>query len=651
MLHFQNKNPKPVPDDDETAPSAPEAAQPRLQDRADQQMTNVIGSVFSVSSFLCLIAIAVLGLFFVNIVAEGGEIGMLPILSALGVSFVFGMLILDFTHARALSGYRAARERNARRAKAVASGILAVLLGMIHPLMALAIPASAAIGVLGHVLVHRFSANEPMWDFLPKEAISILSGRDGIGLAMSVVRPKSHVMAAPMTKAGTALSAVSALAVGSYLVAENVLAMAAFIPMIFGSIFAAEAIISYAEGRLSRRETALVPARNVERLDVAGEDEEFLGLNVQGLTVRNAAGKLILTDVNLEVGPGQITGVVGASGSGKSLLLNAIADPFSIAHGDVVGRVHVGQNDLWSRQSADQNVPFVFLPPNPIVLPTSGADNLSCFHDGDMLARGKWFLERFVFAVDMVESICKVPNAQTLPSMQIKALALARAFLLGPPLYMMDMPEESLPDKQIAVLVHRLGQEARMGRSVLMITNNRALLESCDRLVVMQHGRIIDFGPADEVSSRRAAGWNRFLGDRAPETEEVLVNWIRSHFHRDGDEANRRKVASIASDLLALSCQSADARLGGRVQFLFKHFEGHCLLRMSDEDPPLGANTLQKGKQDAGSETQDHNLSPLASIIRKSEKLDCDTKQDSRRLTVQIATYDPRKTGKTPNAA
>lgn len=644
MQHFPKQNKK-TTQDTKPDPIAPEIAMPRMQDRADQRFTNFIGGLFSISSFLCLIGIAVLGLFFVRIVAQGGETGMLPIFVALGGSLVLGMLLLDFTHARALSGYRAARMRNARYTKALFSGLLCIFLGMIHPLMALAIPVSAGFGVLMHLGLRRLSVNEPLWDFLPKEAISILSGRDRIGLEMTATRPVSHALSTPVTRASNALAVISALAAGSYLIAANIMTMAAFIPLVLGSAWASDAIVAYAESRFSRRDTARVPASRVERIENEQDDEEALGLNIGGLTVRDANGQLILTDVDVQVGPGQITGIVGTSGAGKSLLLKAIADPFSISNAEVSGRAFIGRTDLWSRQSSDQNVPFVLLPPEPIVLPASGANNLSCFHDGEMLTRGRWFLERLVFAIDIVDNICNAPDAQALPSMQLKALALARAFLLAPPLYLMDRPEDGLPDKQIFALVHRLEQQARMGRSVLMVTNNRALLESCHRLIVMQNGRIVDYGLAADVTDSMDSGWSRFRGTRRPDTEEVLVNWVRSHFFRDGDEANRRKVAGIASDLLALSCQSADVRAPGEVQFHFKNFDGHCLLRMSDEDPAVGTSTIQKVKRDAASTTEDHNLSPLASVYRQAEKVECDTKTENRRVSAQIEIYDPRKTG------
>lgn len=642
----------PVPDDTaEREQSSPaERNTPRLQDRSEQRLTSFIGALFTVGSFLCLIALAVLTLFFVSVVAQGGEVGMVPILTALGLSLVLGMLMLEFTHARALAGYRAAREHNARRSRAIASGVLCVLLGMIHPLMGLAIPVSAGIGWLGHMILHRFGDIEPAWDFLPREATSILSGRDQIGLQMAGQHAPSHVMAGPVTRAGSVLSVLVAVASGSYLLATDVMAMAAFVPLIVASYWATQEILDYSAHRFSRRDGTIVPAAFVDR--IAGEETaEPLGLNVRDLTLRLAGGGFLMADVNLEVEPGQITGILGPSGSGKSLLLQAIADPHSLSGVEVAGSVQMGQTDLWHRYSRDQTLPAIYLPPEPILLPASGIDNLTCFHREDMLSRGKWFLKQLVFDIDLVEGICNASDARQLPSVQRKALAIARAFVLGPSLYLFDTPEGGLPDKQIGAVAHRLKQEARMGRSVLLVTHNRALLETCDRLIVLQQGRIVDYGPAAEVRGRMESGWSRFVGLRIHETETILINWVRSHFFRDGDEPNRRSVAAVASDLLAFSCQSTDAREPGKVQFLFKHFEGYCLLRMRDRDPPVGNSTLRKARAEANSAQDRNRLSLLGSVMRSALEVECGSKQDDREITVKIETFDPRKKGQRADAS
>ena len=623
---------------------APDVAAPKLMDRSQPRLTSIIGGLFSLGSFLCLIAVSVLALFYVTIVALGGEVVMIPIFTALGASLVAGMLLLDFTHAKSLAGYRAAREKTALRSRAMASVFICILMGMIHPLMACAIPLSAGLGCLGHYLLKRLGRSETAWDFLPKESISILSGRDRIGFRMAQNQPRSHVMSAPTTRAGNAVSVLFSLAFGSYLVAENIMAMAAFVPLVMASLWASQEILNQAEAHFAQPDNGVIPAAKVARIDIESE-EDRLGLNVHGLSLRTPDGASLMSDVDLEIEPGQIVGILGASGAGKSLLLRAISDPFSLSNVSVTGTVQFGHTDLWLRRGATQDVPVVLLPSEPLLLPASGTDNLTCFHDDDTLKIGRWFLERLVFSIEMVDSICDASDAQTLPSMQRKVLAMARAFLLRPSLYLLDRPEDGLPEKQANAVVHRLKQEAKSGRSVMMVTNNRTFLNACDRIFVLQQGRIIDYGNAKDVRDRMEVGWSRFIGDRSLETNDTIVHWASSHFLRDGDEGNKRKVAVIAADMLAFSCQSADMRNPGKVQFLFKHFEGHCILRMIDDDPPVSAGAIHKAQTEAASDLNLGKMSLLGGIMRNSEQVECTAQQDGREVKAQIKTYDPRKPG------
>ncbi len=647
MLHFSDRGkgePHPEKDEGDNV-NAPKVADILMMDRSDVRWAAILSALFSTGRMMCLFALAVLGIFFGTVVANQGEVRMIPILLGLGVTFVIGIILLEFAHVRALAGYRDARRRYALRSRALVAGAICIVLCMIHPLMGLAIPIGAGVGALGQLVLSRYARNEPLWDFLPTEAISILSGRDRIGATLATSRPRDHALAAVVTRSGSALSVVVALAIGAFLIAQSIMAIAAFVPLVLGTLWATEAILEYVHNHFSQEEVTLLPVSEVRAGPAPDEDDtqDQLGLKVHDLNVRNHKGVALLRGINLNIAPGTVTAVIGPSGAGKSLLLQSIVDPFSLANMEVSGFVRQSGQDLWKRQTSAQSVPAVFLPPHPVVLPATGAENLSCFHGDEMLTRGKWFLEQMVYAVDMVDGICAAQNAQTLPSMQIKALAMARAFTLGPQVYLMDRPEDGLPEKQIAALVHRIEQETRMGRCVVIVTDKRALLDVSDQMVVLQDGQVIDYGPSKEVRGRMETGWARFLGARRLVTEENLCNWIHSHFYRDGDEANRRKVAQVASDLLTFSCQTANPLTPGDVSFTFKHFRGFCILRMQDSDPPVSAGKLQQAQDEVSNDDGESKLSQLARIIRNSMSIEADMRGDERLLEVKIETYDPRK--------
>ncbi len=353
-------------------------------------------------------------------------------------------------------------------------------------------------------------------------------------------------------------------------------------------------------------------------------------------------GRLLLSDVSFHLEPGTVTGVIGDSGAGKTILLQSLADPFAARGLDVKGAVSLNGADLWVRQATAQSTPVVHLPDTTLLLEASGLENLTCFHNEIAEQRGKKLLEQLVFSTASVDEICSARDATHLPEMQRQCLALARGFLLSPQVYFMDRPERGLPEKQIAALLGQISRETRLGRSVVMTTDNRALLQACDKLIVLQEGRLVDFGDAVEIRTRRSNGWLRFVGARRLETEDNLDRWIRSHFKREGDDANRRKLSMVASEMLAFSCQDADAMKHQKLSFEFKHFAGYCLLKLQDRDGPISAVQLEKARAEASATEATARLSPLAAIVRASLNIETTVEMDRRVLVAKVETYDPR---------
>ena len=180
------------------------------------------------------------------------------------------------------------------------------------------------------------------------------------------------------------------------------------------------------------------------------------------------------------------------------------------------------------------------------------------------------------------------------------------------------------------------------------MTENRALLDLCDKLLVLQEGRVIDFGPSQEIRARQSSGWQRFVGSRSLDTEENLESWIRSHFLREGDEVNRRNACMVAAELLAFSCQNVAPLSHQTINFEFKHFEGHCLIKMIDRDIPVSSGVLQRAENDALADDGSTRLSPLAAVYKTCSKVEATVELDQRVLLVQLDTYDPRKSGGKP---
>ncbi|MBT0957975.1 ATP-binding cassette domain-containing protein [Alphaproteobacteria bacterium KMM 3653] len=641
-----------------TKPSAPAAPLPQghdevitMSDRAAPGWARGLSYAFALGSGGCVLAVAVMAVFFQSLVVTEFQGRLAPIFVAVGLVPLTGIMLFEYAHSRALAGYRQARRAFFLRGQAALALVVMLVLGMVHPLLALPIALSAILAYLGQTYLARRKTIEPYWDFSRQEAVSVLAGRDAIGRRLATRVPEFHSLSHALNRIAGWLSILLALGTGSYLAAQEVLGLPAVAAITLISFWAAEAIARHLTTRAMTPPMEAGLAGTVTRIPPI-EDEDFMlesGLNVRALTVSNAFQQNLLSDVTFTLERGTVTGVLGDSGGGKSLLLQSIIDPFGLPGLEVRGDVRLATQDLWERQTRDHPVPAVYLAPQPSALPATGHENLTCFGRITDGMRAEKALEKLVFSADTVRSICAAPDASTLPGMQQKALAYARAFLLTPSLYLLDRPEDALPEKQISALISLLKQEVRLGRSVVMVTEHRALLELCDKHIVLQEGRINDLGDATEIRNRLSSGWSRLVAVRQLEAEDNLERWVRSHFKRDGDESNRRKVCTIASEMLAFSCQSADANANQTVAFEFKHFEGYCLIKLIDSDPAIGTALLQKASKIASSEDHTGRLPPLAALIASSLDVEAGTSMDRRTLTVKIETYDPRKKSAKPN--
>jgi len=623
-------------------------------DRGTPNWARYVSMLFSIGTALCLLAVAVLTIFMQSLVAMQGEVFAAPLLLALAAVAVLGAFVLDFAHAKALAGYRKARQRTEALAQSGVAVLLAISLAVLHPLLAVPILLGGLCLWLGHTALRRWGRIEALWDFRPAEAAGFLTGRDEVGYRLACTSVRDHALAPQVTRTVAWMSSAAAFGIASWLAAQDVMALPAIAAVGLITLWAVSALGSFAQARQAADPVEGDGATRVE--SYAADDEELheaatlAGLHVRQISVNNGAGQALLQDVSFDVAPGEVIGVIGDAAAGKSLLLRSIVNPFDLSDAYISGRVTYNDADIWEWRNDRRTVSVVHVPSQPLMLPASGEDNLTCFRSDQTGDRAGRCLESLVFSSDAVDRIRTSPNARLLSASDQKALSLARAFLMNPACYLIDRPEDSASDKLLAALIDRIQMERRAGRSFVVVSDHRALLEVCDKLLMLQDGRVVDFAPASDIRGRLSSGWMRFVTPRQLESEDTLTTWIRSHFKRNGDEGNRRVLCTVAAELLAFSCQGAKPNSAERVYFDFKHFEGYALLKLTDDAPLLTSGQMQLAHREALGEGDAPRRSPLAKLIHLSDELD-QTLSDGRRvLTLRIPTYDPRKSQPEPAA-
>ena len=185
----------------------------------------------------------------------------------------------------------------------------------------------------------------------------------------------------------------------------------------------------------------------------------------------------VLSDVDLEVCPGEFVYVIGATGSGKSSLLKTLyADlPLESGAGQVVG------HDL--RNLPEREIPYlrrklgVVFQDFQLLMDRSVRDNLNfVLHATGQMNEGENSdrIDAVLRRVGMPTKGHKMPHQ--LSGGEQQRVSIARALLNDPPLILADEPTGNLDPHMSEELMHLLEEIRASGRSILMATHDYALL-------------------------------------------------------------------------------------------------------------------------------------------------------------------------------
>lgn len=209
------------------------------------------------------------------------------------------------------------------------------------------------------------------------------------------------------------------------------------------------------------------------------------------LSLESRAGVVdILRGIDLEIEPGVSVGIVGPSGSGKTTLLMAIAGLERITSGSISVAGHdltrMGEDAL-ARFRRD-NVGIVFQAFHLIATMTA-LENVAVpleFRGAvDAYERARRELER----VGLGHRLRHYPGE--LSGGEQQRVAIARAVAAGARIVMADEPTGNLDQETgrgVMELLFSLGRDS--GTTLLLVTHDRGLAETCDRVIEMRDGRI-----------------------------------------------------------------------------------------------------------------------------------------------------------------
>ncbi|TVQ95122.1 MAG: ABC transporter ATP-binding protein [Chromatiaceae bacterium] len=238
-------------------------------------------------------------------------------------------------------------------------------------------------------------------------------------------------------------------------------------------------------------------------------------LSVEGLSKRYH-GHDAVRDVSFRVAPGEIVGLVGASGSGKSTIARCI---LGLERPDA-GRVRYGDADLVTREGrrgARRAIQVVFQDPRSSLNPRWTvrrilSEPLETWVGREAAAARTARLHALLGQVTLsTDLLARYPHE--LSTGQCQRLCVARALACGPSLLVLDEPLSALDvSVQARMLAMLRALHAAGGPSYLLITHDFAVVrEICHRVLVLDSGRIVETGPVAQVLDRPSHAVTRAL--------------------------------------------------------------------------------------------------------------------------------------------
>ncbi|HEY6743705.1 MAG TPA: ABC transporter ATP-binding protein [Lapillicoccus sp.] len=205
-----------------------------------------------------------------------------------------------------------------------------------------------------------------------------------------------------------------------------------------------------------------------------------------------------LTDVSLDVAPGEVVTLVGRNGAGKTTLLRSVMG----LHRQCQGRVSVDGTDVSSRPSDGRARAGLGWVPDDrgIYASLSVEENLLL---PPVVHETAWTLERVYASFPVLRERKDFPGTK-LSGGEQQMLAIARVLRMGARVLLLDEPSEGLAP----VIVQRIGEIVRditgQGVAVLLVEQNVTFASTvADRHVLLAQGRVVDRLDNEEFAQRK----------------------------------------------------------------------------------------------------------------------------------------------------
>ena len=204
--------------------------------------------------------------------------------------------------------------------------------------------------------------------------------------------------------------------------------------------------------------------------------------------------KNVLTDLNLVIKPGERVGIVGASGAGKTTLVNLLMRFYDPNHGQIL----IDGQDIAtvSQDSLRENISYI--PQEPTMFNRTIMENIEYGRPGATpkqikAAAVEASADEFIMGTEKKYNSLVGDRGIKLSGGQRQRIAIARAFLKNAPILILDEATSAL-DSETESTIQQSFEKLSAGHTTLVVAHRLSTLRNMNRIIVLDQGHIVESG-------------------------------------------------------------------------------------------------------------------------------------------------------------